>query len=493
VQEQPEDLSYAWRVLSVTSLGMMLCGLNSSTMDVALPVVAAHFHASASEATWIVLAFLLVNTSLILVFGRVADLVGRRRLYIVGLGVFTVASFLSGLAPNALSLAMLRGLQAVGAAALITNVTALLADAFPTRSLSTGLGLNVMAVSTAQMAGPVVGGALASSLGWRAAFWFNVPVGLIGLLWAMHTLRPSAPVTEREPFDLIGAVTASVGLAGLVLALAEGGAIGWTRPIVVVGALACVIGLPLFVAIERRRAYPMFDLRLLADRERAFAFGCAFLIAVARFAVVLLMSLYLQSAAGLDAFHAGLYVLPAAIGLAASSPIAGWLARRYDTRFLASAGVLVVVVGLIALASIISPSISRLQMNVCLLAVGCGTGLFMTPNTSSIMSGVRPSQRGMANGFRSSLQNTGFVVSTALGVALATTWLSDEDKREAYAGSLSQLSSHGAQELTSGVRLALVVMAAACTVGLIGSLLRSPVRNDGSDADEQLVVDSAQG
>lgn len=484
MKEQPQDINYAWRVLSVTSLGMMLCGLNTSTMDVALPVVAAHFQASASEATWIILAFLLVNASLILVFGRVADLVGRRRLYICGLGVFTLASFLAGLAPNALCLIVLRGLQAVGAAALITNSTALLTDAFPQHSLSTGLGLNVMAVSMAQMAGPVVGGVLASTLGWRAAFWFNVPIGLIGLLWAMYTLRPSAPLTTREPFDLIGAITATVGVSGLVLALAQGGAVGWTQPIVLFGASACVVCLPLFVFVQQRRAYPIFDLRLLADRERAFAFGSAFLVAVARFAVVLLMSLYLQAAVGLDPVHAGIYVLPAAVGLAVSSPIAGRLARRYDARFLASSGVLLVVIGLSVLAVILSPAISRLQMNVCLFAIGCGSGLFITPNTSSIMSGVPAVQRGMANGFRSSVQNTGFVVSTALGMALATTWLSAADKRAAYAGSLSQLSSHGSHQLTNGVRLAMLVMAAACAVGLVGSMLRSTGRSgDAAEAE----------
>ena len=173
---------YAWRVLSVTSLGVLLSGINTSTLDVALPVVARHFSASATESSWIVLSYMLVNTILILVFGRVADIVGRRRLYMVGLAVLTGASVLCGFAPSALVLAICRALQAVGAAALITNTTALLTDAFPRRLLSTGLSFNVTAASAAQVAGPLVGGALAGALGWRAVFWFNVPFGVAGLL-----------------------------------------------------------------------------------------------------------------------------------------------------------------------------------------------------------------------------------------------------------------------------------------------------------------------
>lgn len=443
-------------------------------MDVALPVVSAHFRASASEASWIVLAFLLVNTALILVFGRVADLVGRRRLYIVGLSLFTAASFACGLAPNAPTLALLRGVQAIGAAALITNVTALLTDAFPRRLLTTALGMNVTVVSLAQMAGPMVGGALTQAFGWRAAFWFAVPVGVAGVIWAALALHPTPKPAEREPFDMIGAVAQIVGVAGLVLALAQGGATGWTSPSVAIGLTAFVIGIPTFIAVQRRREHPMVDLTILADRERMLAFICGFLVAVSRYGVALLMSLYLQAVVGLDPFGAGLYLMAMPLGLAALSPVAGRLARRYSARILSSIGASIILAGLVGLATILSPGMSRPCLAMSMCAIGAGTALFMTPNTSSIMAGVAPHQRGIANGLRSSLQNTGFVVSTAIGLSLATMWLSPSDKQSAYAGALSSLSETGVHAFTSGLRVALLVMAGACMFATIGSLLRNP-------------------
>src|ERR1700760_4865801 len=243
---------YAWRVLSVTSLGVLLAGTNTSTLDVGLPVVARHFSANATQASWIVLSYMLVNTVLILVFGRVADIVGRRRLYMVGLAILTGASVLCGFAPSALLLAVCRALQAVGAAAIITNTTALLTDAFPGRLLSTGLSFNVTAASAAQVAGPIVGGALASTLGWRAVFWFNVPFGVAGLLWAMRTLRADPPHSSREPFDLVGAALTVTLIGGLVLALSEGGALGWVHPRGVGGGGVVGRGVTLFIVRQRR-------------------------------------------------------------------------------------------------------------------------------------------------------------------------------------------------------------------------------------------------
>jgi len=282
---------YAWRVLSVTTLGVLLSGTNTSTLDVALPVVARHFNADATQASWIVLSYMLVNTILILVFGRVADLVGRRRLYIVGLAILTGASVLCGFAPSAYALAGCRALQAVGAAALITNTTALLADAFPRRLLSTGLSFNVTAASAAQVAGPIVGGALASSLGWRAVFWFNVPFGVAGAAWALRTLRPDPPRRTREPFDMVGALLTFTLVGGLVLALAEGGALGWSNSLVVAGAAVFAVSVPAFIVTQRRRRYPMLDLSVFSDRERSMAYASNTLMAIARFAVVLLIAL----------------------------------------------------------------------------------------------------------------------------------------------------------------------------------------------------------
>jgi EmrB/QacA subfamily drug resistance transporter len=472
VVDDRAQVRYAWRVLSVTSLGVLLAGTNTSTLDVGLPVVARHFHADATEASWIVLSYMLVNTVLILVFGRVADLIGRRRLYLIGLFVLTTASVLCGLAPNAPVLAAFRALQAVGAAALITNTTALLTDVAPPGRLSSLLGVNVSVASAAQVAGPLVGGLFASTLGWRWVFWFNVPFGVAGLVWARLSLHRDPPAGDREPFDAVGALLSFSLVGGIVLTLSEGGAVGWSSPAVLAGAVVTLLSLPVFLLTQRHRRYPMLDLTLFADRERSFAYACTFLLAVARFAVVLLVALYLQAASGTDPFQAGLRVIPVAAGISVVSPLAGRLARRFATRWVASGGLAVTAISLAVLAVVIAPGASYPTVGACLLGVGVGTGLFMTPNTTSIMANVEAGRRGIANGVRSMLQNTGYVVSTALALAIVTSPLKPAEKSSAYAGTLSTLSPHALDAFTSGYRKAFVVLAVACAVATIASLSR---------------------
>jgi EmrB/QacA subfamily drug resistance transporter len=467
----------------VTSLGVLLSAANTSTLDVALPVVARHFRASASAASWTLLTYMLVNTILILAFGRLADIVGRRRLYLIGLGTLTVASFACGLAPNIVVLDVLRGVQAVGAAAIITNTTAQLTDAFPRDLLGTALGLNVAVASAAQVIGPVIGGAMASSWGWRAVFWFNVPTGIAGLIWARLTLRRPLQEHAREPFDVVGAALSLAWLGGLVIALSEGGALGWTSGPVIAGAATFVVAAPIFVLVQMRRRYPLLDLRLFSDRGRSAAYVSNMLLHLARFAVVLLAALYVQAARGLDPFGAGIRVIPVAVGMMIASPFAGRLVARSSARVLSTAGLGVTGAGLLGLALRLQPSTSDVELAIWLGLVGVGTGLFMTPNTSAIMTSVEPSRRGIANGVRSMMQNTGYVVSVALSLGIVTSALPADEKREAYAGTLSRLGSSSLDRLTHGYHLAFFVLAGITVVGMAVSLSRGPqVRESGADA-----------
>jgi EmrB/QacA subfamily drug resistance transporter len=483
-----DDRRYAWRVLSVTGIGVLLSGANTSTLDVALPTVSRHFGATASEASWMLLSYMLVNTGLIVAFGRLADIVGRRRLYLAGLAVFTVAGLACGFATNAVELDATRALQAVGAASIVTNTTALLTDAFPREILSLGLGLNVTIVSAAQVVGPLLGGLLAETLGWRAVFWFNVPTGALGLVWAAVSLRLSPRSDEpREPFDFPGAVLSFVVLGALVLALSEGGALGWTSTPVVVGAVLFVVTTPVFLLLQARRRYPLVDLRMFADRERSMAYLAAFLLSLARFAVVLLVSLYLQAADGVDPFQAGLRVIPVAAGMMIASPVAGTLAHRYSARVLSTGGLALTGLGLAALAALLRPHLPYATMAVALLVIGAGSGLFLTPNTSSIMASIPPRRRGIANGIRSMMQNSGYVVSVALSLAIITSPLATSAKKAAYAGTLSSLPGHELHDFTNGCRAALLVLAAMTVVGMVASLRRDPPPAGGGRTSSEAV------
>jgi EmrB/QacA subfamily drug resistance transporter len=441
-------------------------------LDVALPVVVRHFDASATAASWALLTYMLVTTILVLAFGRLADILGRRRLYMAGLGTLTAASLACGFAPNILVLDALRGVQAIGAAAIITNTTAQLTDAFPRNLLATALGLNVAVAAASQVIGPVIGGAMASTWGWRAVFWFNVPTGVVGLVWARLTLRRQLQERTRERFDVLGAALSLVWLGGLVIGLSEGGALGWTSTPVIIGLALFVVGLPLFVWTQMRRRDPLLDLSLFADRARSAAYVAAFLMSMARFALVLLVALYLQAARGLDPFGAGVRVIPVAAAMAIASPIVGRLVGRVTARVLSTIGLAMTGVGLLGLALRLTPHLSDLELALWLTLIGVGTGVFMTPNTSSIMSTVDAARRGIANGVRSMAQNTGYVVSVALSLGIVTSSLPPDEKRAAYAGTLSRLGSSSLAHLTHGYHVALLVLAALTVVGMAASLAR---------------------
>ncbi|WP_067678943.1 DHA2 family efflux MFS transporter permease subunit [Nocardia miyunensis] len=468
----PQASRHAWRVLTVACAGGFLASVNTSTIAVALPTVSRHFGAGAAGASWMLLSYMLVTTVLVFVFGRVTDMFGRRRMYLTGLSVLTLASLACGLAPNIGWLVALRCVQAVGAAALLCNITALVTDAFPANRLFTALGINATVSSLAQVLGPVVGGLLASVWGWRAVFWFNVPIGVVGLIWAAINLRRDTTPTKREPFDLAGAVVSSLALGGLVIALSEGGAEGWTSPEVFIGLLMFIVCGPLFVAIERHRAHPLVEPSFFAHRARTSAYIALLFMSMAYFAVVTLVALYLQAARGLEPYAAGLHVLFVAAAMSVAAPIAGRLSGYFGAKLLGSLGIALTAAGLFGLAAMARPEQFEVLMDVCLLAIGGGAGLFMTPNTSSIMSSAPAHRRGVANGVRQTTQNAGFALSTALSLAITTAGLGAAEQKAAYGGTLSSLSRGALDAFTAGYRWALVALGISCMVALVASLSR---------------------
>jgi EmrB/QacA subfamily drug resistance transporter len=465
---------HAWVVFSVTSLGILLTGLNASTLDVALPSVVRHFNASATAATWILLSFLLVTTVLVVPFGRLADIIGRRKLYLIGLGLLTVASLVAGAAPDVAVLILARIAQAVGAASIMANVTAILADAFRPSRLSIGLGANVTVAAVGLVAGPAVGGVVADGLDWRWVFWFNVPLGIVGMLWAVPTLRELPRQGAREPFDYAGAVLSAVVVGALVMAVALGGTHGWTAWPVITGAAAFVVGLPVLIWTQRRESFPLLDIQLFADRTRAIAFSVTFVIAFARFGIVLILSLYLQAAHGWSAVRTGLIITPTAIGMMIAAPVAARLARRFSARILASAGLALTAAALFYVAVELSPHTGMASLVVVLGGVGLGTGLVMTPNTSSIMASVTAGQRGVANALRALMQNVGTVTGTAVCLAIVTRPLDPPDQAAAYAGTLSRLSADTLPAFTAGYHRALILLGVVTAIGAFASLLRNP-------------------
>lgn len=407
-----------WQVLSTTSLGTLLSALNFSTLIIALPQLMRGLHATILQGVWILFAYMVAQTVMVLMGGSLADRFGRRRLYIVGLALFTLFSFVAGTSPNAPELIVWRVFQGIGGALVMANSTAIVAQTFPRRELSRALGINVMVVAVGQILGPVVGGWLTTVYGWRWTFWFNVPIGIIAVVWAVWILGWQASRSERQPLDWGGIITYVLAITGLLYALSVGAVSGWQNRSVLVAGVVFIVGLPLWIRVESQSPAPLLHLPLLKIRPFGFGSVAAALNAIARMAVIFLMIFYFQGAQGETALVAGLRLIPLAAGMLVLAPIGGAIADRFGTTRPATVGLIVSTVGFVGLAFSLHLHSSYLPLAVWMAVIGIGAGIFNSPNTSRMMTAAGPTRRGEASGIRALTTNTGMMLSIALAFAV---------------------------------------------------------------------------
>ena len=332
--------NYRWWALSCTSLGMLLAATNSGTLIIALPDLERSLHASLLALVWVILAYLIAATVLVLMAGRLSDLFGRKRAYVGGFVLFALASLGAGFSSGATELIVWRVLQGIGSAFLFANAAALVTDAFPKRELGLAMGANTMVAAIGLVLGPVLGGALVS-ISWHWVFWFNVPFALAGAAWGALVLHELAKPDSVRGFDVLGNVTFIAGLTGLVLGVSKGGLSGWDNTVVIVGLAAAAVLLPTWVAIEKRSRAPMLDLTIFKNRLFAAASAAAFINGLARFALMFVFVFYYQGAQGDDPVLAGVKLIPLALGMLIASPLAGIYADRHGSRSLAAIGMVV--------------------------------------------------------------------------------------------------------------------------------------------------------
>src|SRR5213078_2700680 len=256
-----EHHHYKWWALSCTSLGMLLATINSGTLIIALPDLERSLGTSLLQLVWVILAYMIASTVLVLTAGRLSDLFGRKHAYVGGFVVFALASLGAGFAGSGTELILWRIVQGIGGAFLFANAGALVTDAFPREQLGLAMGTNTMVAAIGLVLGPVLGGALVE-LSWHWVFWFNVPLALAGSVWGGLVLHELAKRDEARGLDPLGTLTFLVGLTGLVLGVSHGGLSGWGDPLTLGGLIAGVVLLPAFVLIERRQRAPMLDLEI---------------------------------------------------------------------------------------------------------------------------------------------------------------------------------------------------------------------------------------
>jgi EmrB/QacA subfamily drug resistance transporter len=465
-----EHPNYKWWALSCTSLGMLLATINSGTLIIALPDLERSLGTSLLTLVWVILVYMIASTVLVLTAGRLADLFGRKKAYVGGFLVFALASLGAGFAGGGTELILWRIAQGVGGAFLFANSAAIVTDAFPREQLGLAMGTNTMVAAVGLVIGPVLGGALVA-ISWHWVFWFNVPLGIAGSVWAGIVLHELASPDPERSLDLLGTSAYVLGLTGLVLGISKGGLSGWENPTVITSLIVAVVLLPLFVVIEARQRAPMLDLSIFKNKLFAAASGAAFINGLSRFALMFIFVFYFQGPQGDTPIIAGVKLAPMAIAMLISSPLAGIVADRHGSRGLAAAGMVVTAVGL-ALMTTLQIDSPYWQSGLWLFVVGIGSGMFNSPNTAAMMGVVRGDRRGIAAGARVMLQNTGAVISIAFVIAILTAAVPKTVMFRIFSGLAKGLSQSKLDPFISNMHVALWVLAGVSVLGAVVSMMR---------------------
>jgi EmrB/QacA subfamily drug resistance transporter len=410
-------MQYKWTVLTVTTVGVLMSGIDSRIVIVGLPQVAAALGADAEQAIWFTQAYVLASTMILLLIGRLTDIVGRVKIYNIGFAIFTVGSALTSIAMSPIQVIIFRAVQGLGSAFLFTNSVALIADSTPRKELGLSLGINQIAFRFGAMAGLTISGAILSILDWRALFYINIPVGIFGTIWAHRRLKEVSQIEKGAPFDLVGFVLFSVSLLSFLLALTFD-AYGITELLTVIGlGLTAVITFVSFIMYERRVKYPVLDFKLFRIREFTGGVISQMLNAIAWGGVMLLLSLYLQLVLGLSALDTGVRIVPFELAFLVCGPLSGKFSDKFGQRPFILSGLTLTSLSLFLLSTT-SVNTSYNDVVFYMVVLGAGIGMFSSPNISSVMGSVPAKQRGVASAVRAIFFNVGFTISLNLAILI---------------------------------------------------------------------------
>ncbi len=451
-------IDYKWVALSVTTLGAAMSAIDSSIVVLALPTIMTTLHSDLLTMIWVLMGYILMSTVCLMLFGRLADMFGRVRLYNLGFAVFTVGSLLCALAGTGLQLVFFRLVQGLGGAMLMANGMAILTEAFPSGERGRAMGINSVTWAIGSVVGPVAGGAILAVASWRWIFLVNLPIGIFGTAWAYLALHELGASRRVERFDLRGMVLFSGGITCLLVALSQAVSWGWlSAPTLgLIGAAIVLEGL--FVLGERGAGIHFIDPSLFRSRILTFGTAAATLQSLSMFAVNFLVLFYLQGVKGIAPLQAALMILPLPLVQSVVGPIGGAFSDRVGARLPATAGLVLQAVACLLLAQLTETSEYPVLL-AGLLVLGLGGGLFWSPNTSAVMGAAPPERLGVASATLATFRQTGMVTSFALALAVAAAAIPGRLVGEIFLGTSVQLGAPIMSAFTVGMAHALVVSA----------------------------------
>ncbi len=476
-------MQYKYTVLTNTTIGAFMSQLDGNIVLIALPTITRSLNASAFEALWVLMGYILMTAVLLLAFGRLADMYGKVRLYNLGFAIFTIGSGLCSLSLNGGMLVFFRLVQGVGAALIWANNAAILTDAFPPNERGRAIGVNLVAGISGSVIGLILGGILTVALGWQSIFWINLPIGAFATYWAYKKLRELGTV-HHERIDLPGNILFAGGLTAFLVGLTLGALSGYTL-VDVVSMVAGLLMVGGFVYVELHSRTPLMDFTLF--KIRAFTAGILsnFLASIARSAVSLVLTIYFQGVLIYDAFKAGLALIPFAVAFVSLGPLSGYLSDKYGPRWFTTVGLSISTAGLVGLA-LIPANVSYTVLATLMILVGAGGGMFVAPNISSIMSSAPVTRRGVASGMSATLVTTGALLSLSISFAVLATSIPINVLQAVFAGLPVPSGPPSVGLFIGPMHTIFWIMAAMSLVAIVPSALRG--QGVGVVVDQKLEV-----
>ena len=485
---------WRWFILATVLIGATMSALDVSIVNIAMPTLKTDFNVSLATIEWVAIAYMLTLTIFLPLFGRLADMYGRSRLYNAGFIVFTIGSAFCGMSPSANFMIGSRTLQAIGAGLLQANSIAIITAAFPSNERGKAIGIQGAVQAIAMSIGPFVGGILIAAVGWRAIFYINVPIGILGTLAALFILPRDEVKKEKEKVDYVGTAFFSTGLLFLVLAFNEVVKLGLTSPRIILYFGLSVALLGLFVITELKVKYPLVDLKMF----KSFTFSAGNMTGMMSyyvlFAIMFLMPFYLERVVGYSVELTGSLLVPIPLAMAVVAPWAGSVSDRRGPRLMTTAGMLLSALACFLLMLLGESSHLAMLVGI-LIMLGIGMGLFTPPNNSAIMGAAPKDKLSVAGGILNMMRSLGLIFGVDISGLIFTT-LEDKyvvekgfyDVQHIFHNRLIPVSVKD----NAFMKGYLVVLGVLVALSLLSALL-SVLRNDRPDEEARAAAKELDG
>jgi EmrB/QacA subfamily drug resistance transporter len=454
-----------WIILfNVVMMTFMSC-LDSSIVNVALPVMADRLKVSMASIEWVVTSYLIIISSTILIFGRLGDIKGKTKIFKFGIILFTLGSLLCGISDSLFILVVARIVQAIGAAATMATSQGIITHVFPSNERGRALGVSGTFVALGTMVGPPLGGFIISLVSWKYIFLINVPIGLLTFIWSRKIL-PTDKNSSKEKLDTKGAILFNLTIIALFAALIFGQHMGYTNPLIILGFVVSIVSFTAFILVEKNIAVPLLDLNIFKNPLFSLSVFCALTSFITIGCSNIIQPFYLQNVLKLSPRVTGLFMMVYPLILSIVAPVSGYLSDRVGSELLTFLGLIFTSTGLFFMSTLNEYS-SLWTMMSFVAIMSIGNGLFQSPNNSLVMSTVPKSKLGIAGSVNALVRNLGMV----LGVSLSTTLL--YSKMSSKIGYAVFSYVNGREDVfVYGMKYVYITASAICAVGAVLTAIR---------------------